>query len=167
MKSTKRIRYVTHAAIIAALYTVLTYVSFALSLSSGAVQCRLSEALCILPAFTPAAVPGLFIGCFISNLLTGSIFLDVVFGSLATLIGAIGTRILAGKGANKYFITLPPIISNAVVIPLVLKFAYGLEAHIIYFVATVLAGEIISCGILGTVCYYSLLKHKSSLFGKM
>lgn len=88
-KSSSRTYFMVYAAAIAAIYTVLTMV-FA-PISFGPVQFRISEALCILPFFTPAAVPGLFIGCLLSNLLCGAAALDIIFGSLATLIGALGS----------------------------------------------------------------------------
>lgn len=166
MKITKRIRFVTHSAIIAAIYVVLTYVTNFLGLASGVVQCRLSEAMCILPGFTPAAVPGLFIGCLLSNLLTGSIILDVIFGSFATLLGAYFTLVLASKKANPYTFPIPAIVANSVIIPLVLKFAYGFEGSVWFFVLTVGLGEIISCGILGMLLYFSLKKKANNLFLK-
>ena len=87
----KKVLLIVQAALIAAIYVVLTYFISAFNLASGAIQVRISEALTILPVFTPAAIPGLFIGCLLSNLLTGCMPLDVVFGSLATQIGACGT----------------------------------------------------------------------------
>lgn len=151
-------RYLTNAAIIAAVYIVLTLLTNALGLANGAIQVRFSEALCILPMFTPAAIPGLFIGCMLSNIFTGCIFWDVVFGSLATLIGAVFTYNL-----RKYrkLAILPPIISNTVIVPFVLKFAYGLPAGLWYFIITVGIGEILSCGVLGTLLYRYLKKYKN------
>ena len=99
MKQKKSV-FITQAALIAAMYTALTVLIAAFNLASGAVQVRLSEALTVLPVFTPAAVPGLFIGCFLSNLITGCALWDVLFGSLATLLGALGTR-LSGKGIRR------------------------------------------------------------------
>lgn len=143
MKSSSNI---TKGGIIAALYVVLTLLTSAAGLSSGPVQLRISEALCILPCFTPAAIPGLFLGCLLSNLLTGGVVLDVLFGSLATLAGAIGTRLLRNK---RFACVLPPVLVNTVVIPLVLKTAYGLEDAYLYLLLTVGAGEILSAGVLG------------------
>ena len=85
----KNVTFLTQAAMIAAIYVVLTYV-FA-PFSFGEVQIRISEALTILPLFTPAAIPGLFVGCLVGNILGGAILPDIIFGSIATLIGAIGT----------------------------------------------------------------------------
>lgn len=164
MKSRNRIRFITHAAIIATLYVVLTYLSSLFGLASGAVQCRLSEALCVLPAFTAAGIPGLFVGCILSNMLTGSMMLDVVFGSVATLMGAAGTYYLASRGINKYTYPLPPIVANTIIVPLVIKYGYGSEGALPFFFVTVGAGEIISCGILGMLLYFSLCKNAGRIF---
>ena len=164
MKNKNNIRSITAAAIVAAIYVVLTYITNLFGLASGVIQCRLSEGLCVLPAFTPAAVPGLFIGCVLSNLLTGSIPLDVIFGSLATLIGAVGTYYLARMKINKFTYTLPPIIANTVIIPFVLKYAYGFSGSVWYFAVTVGAGEVISCGVIGMLLYGVLKKNNWFLF---
>ena len=165
MKNKKRIRYIVYSGIIAAVYVVMTYVTNAFGLANGAIQCRFSEALCVLPAFSPAAVPGLFIGCLLSNILTGAALPDVVFGSLATLIGAVGTYFLAQKKAHPIAFPLPAIISNTVIIPLVLKYAYvDIEGTLWFFAVTVGIGEIISCGILGCILYYALNKKRNQIF---
>ena len=156
----KKTRYLTTAAIIAAIYIILTLITNALGLANGAIQVRFSESLCILPIFTPAAIPGLFIGCFLSNILTGCIFWDVLFGSLATLIGAVFTYNLR---KYKKAALVPPIISNTLIIPFVLKFAYGLPAGLWYFMLTVCIGEIISCGVLGSFLYRYLNKYKKHI----
>ena len=143
MKNSKAV-YVATAASVAALYVVLTFISSLFGLSSGVIQIRISEALTILPAFTPAAIPGLFIGCILSNLLTGGLILDVVFGSIATLIGAVGTYLLRKK---KWLVSLPPIISNILIVPLILRYVYGAPDAYLFMVGTVGAGEIISSGI--------------------
>ncbi len=152
---TKRL---TQAAIIAACYIVLTFIANSIGLASGAIQVRFSESLCVLPAFTPAAIPGLFIGCLVSNILSGCVIFDIVFGSIATLIGAIFTYLLR---KYKYLASVPPIISNTLIIPFVLKFAYGLPAGISYFFVTVGIGEIISCGVLGTLLILYLKKYEN------
>ena len=92
---------ITMAGIIAAIYVVLTFVAQAFGLASGAIQFRLSEVLTILPMFTAAAIPGLTVGCVLANILTGCAIWDVVFGSFATLLGAIGTHLLR-KTNNPY-----------------------------------------------------------------
>ena len=144
----KKVVLVTHGAMIAALYIALTYLANAFGLASGAIQVRLSEALTVLPFFTPAAVPGLFIGCIISNLLTGCVALDTVFGSLATLLGALGTRCLAKK---RLLAPVFPILANTAVIPFLLRYVYGIPGSLGYFFLTVFVGEVISCGILGSI----------------
>ena len=115
----------TQGAMIAALYVVLTFIANLAGLASGVIQVRLSEALTILPVFTAAAVPGLAVGCVLANLLTGCAIWDVVFGSLATLIGAVGTRLLRKK--SPVLAVLPPILSNIIIVPLVLQRVYGVE----------------------------------------
>ncbi len=147
--------FITQAGIIAALYVVTTYFINAFNLANGAIQVRLSEALCILPVFTPAAIPGLFIGCLISNTITGCVIWDIVFGSLATLCGAVGTYLLR---ETKFVYTLPPVIANAVVVPLVLKYAYGLSDAWLFLVCTVAIGEIISVCFLGSILRNALKK---------
>ena len=164
----RNVTMITHGAIIAALYVVLTMVANAMGLANYAIQIRFSEALCILPFFTVAAVPGLAIGCLISNLLTGALVWDVIFGSLATLIGAIGTYLLR---KYKVLMTFPPVIANAVIVPLVLRYGYGLtweyqgvDWSIPYFATTVGIGEIISVGVLGSVLLNALLPYKNIIF---
>ena len=159
----KKVLFLTQAAAIAALYFVLTWLASMLGLSSGAIQVRFSEALTILPFFTPAAIPGLFIGCLLSNFLTGAVGWDVVFGSIATLIGAVGTYALRKTGI-KWLAPLPPIVANTVIVPWVLRLAYGVPDALWYLVLTVGAGEIISCGILGMILFGALDKYKKALF---
>ena len=148
----------TQGAMIAALYVVLTFIANLAGLASGVIQVRLSEALTILPVFTAAAVPGLAVGCVLANLLTGCAIWDVVFGSLATLIGAVGTRLL--RGQSPVLAVLPPILSNIIIVPLVLQRVYGVEDAYWYLAMTVGAGEIISCGVLGLLLYRSLKNTK-------
>ena len=140
---------------IAALYVVLTLVAQAFGLASGAIQVRLSEALTILPCFTAAAVPGLTVGCVLANLLTGCAMWDVVFGSLATLIGAAGTLLLRKKPMIAW---IPPVLSNALIVPAVLQRVYGVPDSFWYLMLTVGAGEVIACGILGLLLYKALAK---------
>ena len=151
-------KLLTHGAMIASIYVLLTMASRAFGLDSGVIQVRFSEALCVLPCFTPAAIGGLFIGCMLSNILAGGIFWDVVFGSLATLIGAVLSSALRKK---PFLAILPPILANTLIIPFVLSYAYHFEGAIWYFMLTVCIGEIISCGILGSALYSVLKKHKN------
>ena len=140
----KGVVFTTQAAMIAAIYVVLTVV-FA-PFSFGSVQVRIAEALTILPAFTPAAIPGLFVGCLIGNILGGAMFPDIIFGTLATLIGAVFTYIL--RNQNKFLAPLPPIVTNTVIIPYVLRFAYGEAIPIPLLMLSIGIGEVISCGVL-------------------
>ena len=155
MKNKKKVINISIAAIIAALYVVLTYLASAMGLASYAIQVRFSEALTILPIFTPASISGLFIGCVLANVLTGCALWDVIFGSLATLIGALGTYFLR---KHKILATLPPILANTVIVPFVLLNVYNLEGTYWFFALTVCLGEIISCGVLGTLLRKSLEK---------
>ena len=161
MKNQTNTRFLTQSGAIAAVYVLLTMLAAALGLDSGAVQLRLSEALTILPVFTPAAVPGLFIGCLLSNLLAGGVIWDVIFGSLATLLGAVGTRLLR---KNRWLACLPPILANMLIIPFVLTYAYGIPGGIPWFMFTVGMGEVLSCGLLGQLLWSTLDKHKGQLF---
>lgn len=156
----KHVLFMTQGALIAAIYVVLTF-SFA-TFSSGPVQIRLSEALCVLPYFTPAAVPGLFLGCLIGNLLAGNLLIDVIFGSLATLIGAVFTRLLRKK--KTFLAPIPPIIANTIVVPFILRYAYGEPLPIPYMMLTVGIGEFISCYILGMIILTSLKKYSHRIF---
>ncbi len=160
MKKSK-ILSLTQAAMIAALYVVLTYISNIFGLANGAIQIRLSESLTILPFFSPAAIPGLFVGCLISNLLTGCAVLDILFGSLATLIGAIGTYLLRKW---KWSTPISPILANTLIIPFILTYVYEIPGGIFYFMLTVGIGEIISCGILGLFLQSLLRKYRNNLF---
>lgn len=158
---TKRVTFITQASMIAALYVVLTVFISTFQLASGAIQLRISEALTILPAFTPAAIPGLFIGCIISNLLTGTIPLDIIFGSLATLIGAVETYALRKW---KWAVPVPPILANTLIVPLVLAYAYHIPGSVPYFMLTVGLGELLSCGIFGMILYGILVKYRNVIF---
>jgi len=162
MKRSSNALFITHAAVIAALYVVLTYFATMLGLSNGAIQIRFSEALTILPYFTPAAIPGLFVGCIISNLLAGAVIWDIVFGSIATLLGAIFTYLLRKK--SKYLSPLPPILSNTIIIPFVLTYAYGVPDGLPFLMLTVGVGEVISCGLLGILLLRLLERYKNHIF---
>ena len=166
MKAKHSATYVAQAAIIAALYVVLTYLASLMGIANGVIQVRFSEMMCILPIFTSAAVPGLFVGCIISNVIAGGVIWDVIFGSIATLIGAIGTRLLRKaliKG-HPVFSFLPPIISNALIIPFILAYAYKMEDSIPFMMGTVGLGEIISVGVFGSILYITVRKYKNVLF---
>ncbi len=160
-KTSTNIYRITLAAMVAALYVVLTFASNAFGLASGVIQVRISEALTILPYFTPAAIPGLVIGCLLSNWLTGCVLPDIIFGTLATLLGALGSYALR---KNKFLVPIPPILSNMIIVPWVLRFAYDVPDSIPFMMATVGAGELISCGILGMGLLFALTPFRSSIF---
>lgn len=157
-----KVLFMAQAAMIAAIYVVLTVV-FA-PLSFGEVQVRFAEALTILPFFTPAAIPGLFIGCLLGNIFGGAILPDIIFGSLATLVGAIATYALRNK--SKFLAPVGPIVANTIVVPLVLRFAYGVTLPIWMMCLSVGAGEVLSCGVLGMILLFALEKYKNVLFKK-
>lgn len=164
----KKVLFLTHAAMIAALYVVLTFIANAFGLANYAVQVRFSEALTILPYFTPAAIPGLVIGCFLGNILTGCALPDIIFGTLATLIGALGTYALRKW---KWMAPIPPIVANTVIVPLVLIYGYGFLIEGVsvlycfgYYALTVGAGEVISCGFLGMILLFALQKYRGKIF---
>jgi len=156
----QKVSFLTQAAMIAAVYVVLT-ILFA-PISFGQVQIRIAEVLTVLPLFTPAAVPGLFIGCLIANIVGGAILPDIIFGSLATLIGAFFTYRL--RSYSKYLAILPPILSNTMIVPFVLYYAYGVNLPIPFMMLTVGIGEIISCGVLGLIIYSVLQKYRYRIF---
>ena len=153
LKTENKVRFLALSAVIAALYAVLTYAAAAVNLAYGPFQFRFSEALTVLPAFTPAAIPGLAVGCLLSNLASPLGIVDWVFGTLATLIGA---AVSYAVRKNQYLVPLPPILSNALIIPWVLKYAYELPFSIPFLMLTVSIGEVLSCGILGLVLLTAL-----------
>ncbi len=164
----KKVLFLTQAAMIAAIYVVLTYLFAAFSF--GEIQVRLSEALTILPVFTPAAIPGLFVGCLVGNILGGAILPDILFGSLATLIGAWGTWKLRTLAVTRHHIpfyaVLPPIAANTVIVPFVLRFGYGVNLPIPLMMLTVGIGEIISCGLLGLLLHSGLKTYSTRIFSR-
>lgn len=173
----KKVLYLVQAAMIAALYVVLTMLANALGIASGNIQVRFSEALTVLPFFTSAAIPGLYVGCLLGNLVIGSALPDILFGPVPTLIGAIGTWAL-GKLYSRYasvdpkkatlckwLSPLPPIAANAIIIPIVLKYAYGV-IPVWFSVITVALGELISCGVFGPILLFALSRYRKQLFDR-
>ncbi len=150
--------YLTQGALIAALYVALTIISNFAGLANGAIQLRLSEMLTILPVFTVAAIPGLAVGCALANIATGCALWDIVFGTLATTLGALGTYYIGRK--YPYIGPIFPIAANALIVPKILQIVYGAEGAYWYFVLTVGIGEILSCGALGILLYRALRKTK-------
>ena len=187
--------FLTRAALIAALYVVLSEVSQLLGLCSGVIQCRISEALTILPAFLVEAIPGLYIGCLLTNILTGCAAWDIAFGPVATLLGALVTyaigRAVRARAYHKptdadgnvsmkasfgrfilitimyvgrfilitIMYVIPPILANAMIIPPILRYAYGAEDAYWFLTCTVAAGEIIACGIFGGLLHAAIVKN--------
>ncbi len=163
MKRNKAL-YLTRGAVIAALYFILTLLSAAFGLDKGIIQLRFSEALVILPALFPEAVPGLALGCLISNLFTGAVIWDTVFGTLATLIAALATRVLWCTVVSKkqralaFLLPLPAVILNALIIPFILIYAYGASGSYFIFLLSVFIGEFICAEIFGILLYFYLKK---------
>ena len=155
IKERKLLLYITQAAMIAAIYVVLTIV-FA-PISFNFMQVRISEILCILPLFTSAAIPGLTVGCVLGNLFGGGVIYDIVFGSLATLLGAYFGYLLR---FNRWLVPIPTIVSNAVIIPLVLKYGYMIDEPLYLMSIYIAVGEFISVFILGEILISFLQKRK-------
>lgn len=160
-----KIKYLAQAGIIAALYVVFTLIANAAGLASGVIQVRISEALTVLPFFTPAAIPGLFLGCLLSNIIGGCVIWDIIFGSLATLLGALGTYAIRKKLPD-WCAAIPPILANTLIVPFVLSYAYEVPDSIPFLMLTVGAGEVISCGILGILLLKLLKPHRNVIFGE-
>ncbi len=161
MKNRHQIRFLCEAALISSIYVILTYLCAAVGMSSGAIQLRFSEALCIFGIFTPAAVPGVALGCFMANLLTGCALWDIVFGSLASLVGMIG---LIALKKFPYLALVPYALANMIVIPFVVKLVYGTPEALPLIFLTVGIGEIISVFGFGIPLYLVLKKHKNTIF---
>lgn len=162
MKNTKTkngLIYICEASAIAALYVAITIAIG--PLGNAAIQCRISEAMCILPIFTSAAIPGLTIGCLISNIATGCLWQDVLFGTLATLIGAVGARLLR----RVWWLTpMPTVVANTLIVPFVLAYAYHVPDGIGFLMLTVGTGEVISAYVLGIALYFALRKNARYIF---
>lgn len=158
-----RNKFIVQAGVIAALYSVLvilgtfTPIGF---INFGPIQLRISEALTVLPYFTPAAIPGLFIGCLVSNIFgtaVGVMLPDIIFGSLATLAAASCSYLLRKR---KWLVPLPPVVINAVVVGLLLTYVYGLSSPLMVNILTVGVGQIIACYGLGMGLLYVLDKRR-------
>ena len=152
-------KFITMSAAISAIYVVLTIV-FA-PISFLAVQVRIAEALTALPMFSLAAIPGLFIGCLFGNLLGGTVVWDIVFGSIATLIGAVGSYLLR---KNRWLVPVPPIVSNSLIVPFVLKYAYGMDLPIPVLILDIFIGELLGCYVLGELLISVIEKTGTKLF---
>lgn len=164
MNNKNKVMYMTRAALVASMYFVLTWISNLFGLASGAIQVRISEALCVLPFFMPSAVPGLFIGCLIANLSMGSLIIDVIFGAIATFIGGY----FGGKLKNKWLVPIPTVVANTVIVPFVILFCYTEVRSLgVYLTITlgVFIGELISAYILGMILLFAIDKRKGLFNG--
>ena len=146
------VRDLTLAALVAALYAVLSYFGNIFGLTFGSVQCRFSEALCVLPFLFPCTVPGLFVGCLITNLMSTVGPLDIVFGSLATLLAAIWTA----KMPHRLLAPLPPVLCNGVIIGAMITWYEGgftpsFWSLFLFNGISVAVGELIACYVLGSL----------------
>ncbi len=148
----RHFNYWTRAAMIGAVYAILT-IAFA-PISYGMVQVRIAEMLLVLAFFTTAAIPGLFVGTFIANLFGGIGILDIVFGSLATLLSAY----MVSKISNKYLAPLPPVIINALIVGWVLHYVLNLPFYLT--AVWVGIGQMIACYGLGLPLLLFLEKRK-------
>lgn len=156
----KKTRLMTESALIAAVYVAL--VLLFKPISFGAIQFRIAEALCVLPFFSLSAVPGLALGCLLGNFFSGAAMPDVIFGTFATLLAAILSYKL--RTVSKWLVCLPPILANAVIVPFVLQYAYGVTDGYFFLFATVGIGEILAVGILGNVLLLALEGKKELIF---
>lgn len=162
-------KYLIQGAMIAAIYFVLTYA--VAPISSGLLQCRISEALTILPFFTPAAVPGLFVGCLVANLImmftVGLLPLDVIFGSLATLVAAYLSYVISRRvppKVGRWLAPAPAVIVNALVVGWLLSNVYQVGVSFAVSAFYVAAGQIIACYVLGMPLLFLLDGYKEKLF---
>lgn len=164
------VRKTVTAAVIGALYAAFTYLSAATGLAFGTVQFRFSEALTVLPLYTPAASVGLFVGCVVSNIISSVTPLDMVFGSLATLLAALLTRAL-GKIKIKGFPVLSflsPVVINGLIVGAEISFFGGSDKVSLALFATnalsVAAGE---AGVMATlgVALWALIEKNAGLRG--
>ena len=156
----KKTRLMTESALIAAVYVAL--VLLFKPISFGAIQFRIAEALCVLPFFSLSAVPGLAIGCLLGNFFSGAAMPDVIFGTFATLLAAILSYEL--RTVSKWLVCLPPILANALIVPFVLQYAYGVTDGYFFLFATVGIGEILAVGVLGNVLLLALEGKKELIF---
>lgn len=156
----QKTRLMTESALIAAVYVAL--VLLFKPISFGAIQFRIAEARCVLPFFSLSAVPGLALGCLLGNFFSGAAMPDVIFGTFATLLAAILSYKL--RTVSKWLVCLPPILANAVIVPFVLQYAYGVTDGYFFLFATVGIGEILAVGVLGNVLLLALEGKKELIF---
>lgn len=171
----KKRRFIAEAIIIAALYVLLTMISDLFGMATGPLRFRISEALCVLTYYTGAAVPGLFVGSFISNALFAfkgasevayvippSTMLDVLFASLTTLVAAIISFCIR---KSKWFVPAPNIILTMFSVPYIYIYVRRFEDYSFwkYFFMTGI-GEVVTTGLLGIALLLALEDYKEKLF---
>ena len=149
--------------VIAMLYFVLTFIANEFQLANGLnFQLRISEALTVLPYYTPAAIPGLFIGCLSANNAMNLPMSDVIYGSVATLVSAIVSYAVR---KNKFIVPIPPIIINAFAVPAIYTFMLGFDEPPFWRSVIMLGlGEAITCGVLGIALMLGLEDYRDKLF---
>lgn len=150
-----KLRFWIQGAVIAAVYAVVTVV--AAPISYGIMQVRVSESMTVLPALTSAGLPGIFVGCIVANLLGPYGIIDVICGSLASLLGAYGTYKLKDR---PFLMLLPPVIANGIIIGAMLHYAYGVKLNLFLCMSWVAAGEFLACYIIGLPLFYLLRKYE-------
>ena len=161
--------FIIQMIVIALMYTVITVLEnefFGSKIDSGItkgiIQLRLADTLTVLPVFTPAAIPGLFLGCLATNKVIGCHNLDIIFGSLATLAGAIGTYAIRKK---RFLAPIPPIVINMIAVPLLFTYVYRFDDRPFWqYVLFMGISGIISCGVLGIAFMLGLDDYKDKLF---
>ena len=144
------VQHLATAAVVGAAYAVLSIFGSVFGVTFGPVQCRFAEALCVLPFFFPETTGGLFVGCLITNLLSPYGLLDIVIGSLTTLLAAV----LTARCKRKWLAPLPPVVCNAVIVGAVIAFAEGgtggaFWTAYAFNAFTVGLGELIASAVLG------------------
>ena len=165
-KKQKELRFLAECAVIAALYAAATYFSAGMGLAYGPIQFRLSEALCILPVFTPAAIPGLTIGCIIGNLSSPMGIWDIAFGSIATLLAALCARALRKVTFKKLPVlsSLMPVIFNAIIVGIELTILFPTDNTklVAFLIAAgeVDLGELVVCVALGLPLFSAVKRTK-------
>lgn len=160
----KSIRSLTLSAVLAAAYVTLAFLCDSVGLLKYAIQIRIPEALCILAAFTPAAIPGVTVGCLLTNILLAGAPLDIIFGTVATYVGVqLGYLIARGKEITVMRLiltTIPTLIANTLIMPPVIVYSYGSELALPIVYVTVFIGELISACVIGTVLGTALKRTK-------
>jgi len=159
LKTNSKSKKIAFTALIAAIYAAVTYsLTF---MSFGVVQFRIAEGLTVLPYFLSLAIPGLFLGCIISNIISPIGIPDLILGSLATLIAAVLTHLIGKSNikSKKFLAPLPPVIVNAIIIGIMLKILYVPEMPLYLCMLQVGFGEIVCCYGLGIPLMHAIEKN--------